>query len=377
MKKDRHSWFTGPGARLGPGPLRSGGPAAAGGDVGSRGGAPRSPASPREAARGFEPPPRRTSRVPGPHVGEGNWRRGKRPTPRPRQPRRRRPRPRPGGAPAARRRDARSVRTAAATTRLPPSGLRKFPSDRSDAPEGERGGSRAPSAGPALGREDGRKDGRDGRGDTLGRRAEVARGGEDPRAGGTGAARRDVPPIPRPAGGVADRPTTAGKPSSRHRGSHVTTPSFRVAATGTEARRPGGPDRARLPPPRAERVANAPRHRLGHSGARRHPVPNAHRGAEGARVGTARGVPGPNPPGGDGVRRDDPPRAPASPRRLSLSRRALARADDRRAPTPTARLPPSRAGAGPRHGRGRAALRRAPTGGTAPAAPRPRRVRRP
>lgn len=216
-------------------------------------------------------------------------------------------------------------------------------------------------------------------GDTLGRRAEAARGGEDPRAGGAGAARQAVPPIPRPAGGVADRPTTAGKPSSRRRGSRVTAPSARVAATGTEAPAPGRPGpRPPSPPPRAERVANAPRHRLGLSGARRHPVPNARRGTEGARVGTARGVPGPNPPGGDGVGRDEPPRAPASPRRLSLSLRALALADDRRAPDPDrSSSAVNRAGAGPRRGRGRAALRRAPTGGTAPAAPRARRVRRP
>lgn len=294
--------------------------------MGSRGGAPRSPASPREAARGFEPPPRRTSRVPGPHVGEGNWRRGKKPTPQPRQPRRRRPRPRPGGAPAARRRDARSVRTAAATTRLPPSGLRKFPSDRSDAPEGERGGSRAPSAGPALGREDGRKDGRDGKGDTLGRRAEAARGGEDPGAGGTGAARRNVPPIPRPTGGVADRPTTAGKPSSRRRRSRVTTPSVRVAATGTEARRPGGPDRARLPPPACgeggERASAPPRAFRGtaSSGPERAP-----RG--GGRTGRHHeGRPRSEPPGGGRRRTGRPSAGPSLPSAsLTLSSRPRAR----------------------------------------------------
>lgn len=172
--------------------------------------------------------------------------------------------------------------------------------------------------------------------------AEAARGGEDPRAGGAGAARQGVPPIPRPAGGVADRPTTAGKPSSRRRGSRVTAPSARVAATGTQARRPGGPDRARLP---HLRVRRGWRTRLGTaSGFPGHGVIRSRTRAAGRRAhGSApRGASPVRTPRGGTASDGTNLRGPRPP--LGVSRSLFAPSRSRTTvghPTPTARLPPS------------------------------------
>lgn len=94
---------------------------------------------------------------------------------------------------------------AAAAIHLPPSGLWKFPSDQSDAPEGERGWSQACPPGQLLiAKTDGMEHAW-----PLGRGHEMRRG---PLSGLCGAAQRVIP-IPRLAGGITDWPTTAGKPS--------------------------------------------------------------------------------------------------------------------------------------------------------------------
>ncbi|XP_058013687.1 basic proline-rich protein-like [Ahaetulla prasina] len=214
-----------PGARLGPGPLRSGGPTAAGGET--RRVEAELPGPRPRPARQLEALNRRRPRA-------GNGVSGTRPTclgrklaarkeadPPARRPRRRRPRPaRTAGLGRAARRprtegDARSWKTAAAAARLScPSGLRKFPSDRSDAPEGERSGSRAGPPGPALGHEGGRKEGRADearQGRRARRRGGGRGGGEDPGAGGAGARDEETPSSPARAARVTAQPTTAGE----------------------------------------------------------------------------------------------------------------------------------------------------------------------
>ncbi|XP_058017508.1 collagen alpha-1(I) chain-like [Ahaetulla prasina] len=375
---------TGRSARPGTPPL--GGPHRRwGGNAESRGGAPRPPASPGEAARGFEPPPtpggERRLGYPAHVFGEGNWRRGKRPTLR----RGDRDAAGPGLGRAARRPrtegDARSWKTAAAAARPScPSGLRKFPSDRSDAPEGERSGSRAGPPGPALGHEGGRKEGRADEA-RQGRRARPPGGGrgggEDPGAGGAGARDEETPSSPARAARVTAQPTTAGEAlvaapeDARHRPLGP-----RSGDRHGGPARPDGPARAppSLPGERegGERAPAPPRT----SGARRHPVPHAPQVGRRARGPAPRAAsPARNPPGGgesDGTAR----RGPRPPLGVSRSLVAPSRARTavaRPSPLDNVARPflPSRLAPGGREADAACRARRAPTGRTDPTPPRP------
>lgn len=202
--------------------------------------------------------------------------------------------------------------------RLPPSGLRKFPSDRSDAPAGERVGSRAASGGPALGARQGERGGRSGRGGRRARPPGGARGGgRTPGAGGSGLRDGRARRAP-PGRGVAGRPTAAGAPSSsRRRPARATAPSPRPGP----ARRPGPRVGAARAPRRETRVGAAAG---GRGTAPSGPVDG--RGGRRARGSAPRGASPARPLEGGG-RTGRPPRALASARRRrSLSRQARARA---------------------------------------------------
>lgn len=123
---------------------------------------------------------------------------------------------------------------AAAATRLPPSGLQKFPSNRSNASEGERDGRRALSLGQlSATKRDRRTDGTAVV--TCWLPAVGRKRGRGPQSGQCRAVWWDDLPIPHLAGGVTDWPTMAGKPSSQHRGSCVTAPSAHVMVISMEA----------------------------------------------------------------------------------------------------------------------------------------------
>ncbi|XP_026580868.1 collagen alpha-1(I) chain-like, partial [Pseudonaja textilis] len=310
---------------------------------------------PQPRRRHPRPPPPGDSERPSPALGgEGarnpgeTWRRGKEADPGPRQPRRRRPRPRPGGAPTAQTQGTPGAKNGHGG--IPPSpcsGLRKFPSEKSDAPEaGERSGSRAgpPGASTRWRRQKGRTDESE-------RRATRSAAGRRPRQeestperaarGGANGRTRRAPPGK--AGGLGPANDGRGQPSSRRRRTRVPVPSVRVAATGTEARRPGGPARVPpfTPPGRAEagqRTSAPPRT----SGARRHPVPHAPEG--GGRAGRRRErrpQPGTHPGGESRTGRTAAgPGLPSASLALCSHPRALARPSVH--PFSIARLPSSR-----------------------------------
>lgn len=232
--------------------------------------------------------------------------------------------------------------------RLPPSGLRKFPSDRSDAPAGERVGSRAASGGPALGARQGgarrtKREGRTSR-STAGR---SARRRTNSRSRRLRASRREGPSSPArswgrgPANGGGGAVVVAPEARARDR-------PLAASRAGAEARSPGR--RGARPP-----EGNARRRRRGRPGHGAIRSRGRARRAKGARVGAARGVPGPAPRGGrsDGAPAAGPGLRSASP--LSLAASSRARAAVGRPFFPIARsLPSSRCRSGPPR-RGRAA----------------------
>ncbi|XP_058017592.1 collagen alpha-1(I) chain-like [Ahaetulla prasina] len=236
-----------------------------GGNAESRGGAPRSPASPGEAARGFEPPPtpggERRLGYPAHVFGEGNWRRGKRPTLR-RGDRDAAGPASAGGAPAAHGRGRRSWKTARRQPASPAhracgSFLRSVRRTR-----GEGGAGPVRRVRHSVTKAEGRKDERTKR-DRATRSAAGRRPRRrGPRSGWRGGSRRGDPVEPRPGSSGHGPANDGGGSPGRGAGGRASPPPR--TAQRRPARRPGPPGRPGPRPPLPVRGRRGThRHRLG------------------------------------------------------------------------------------------------------------------